>query len=354
MDLNPGLDIFVALLIAAALLESRYHGGDRFFKEGLSRDHCNRLKGLMAVMIVFHHTAQSTAGGELFHPFRHFGYLIVAEFFFLSGYGLMKQYVQKKDYLDGYLNKRLSAVCIPYAGVVALYWLCSRAYRGSWYTPGEVLRSLVNGKPVAANSWYVLVCILLYVLFYLLARLLGSRRLAMAGAAALWCCGWIVLCRTLDYGIHWYLSTFAFVLGMLWALAEEKGRPVLERCYWPLLAAVSAGLFPTFRLTYYSDAELCFGIVSSSLFVVWVLLLTMRVELRSGLLDRVGTVSFELYMIHGLFMRLFRGERFYIDTDARWVAAVLICSLGAAVVLHRVFSAAIRTWRSQSVRRRTA
>ena len=164
MGVTLGLDLFVLLLVVVALLDSTYYRGKgAFFKEYLSKQNCGALKGLMAVMIVFHHTAQCTRGGELFHSFHHFGYLLVAEFFFISGYGLMRRYAGSENYLKGYLHKRLSAVCIPYLCMVGLYWLLSPLYRTNGYTAGEVLRSFVTCWRVFASggislSWRVPGC----------------------------------------------------------------------------------------------------------------------------------------------------------------------------------------------------
>ena len=44
----------------------------------------------------------------------------------------------------------------------------------------------------------------------------------------------------------------------------------------------------------------------------------------------LGSVSYELYLVHELFILLLRGKHIYIASDTLWIAAVLICSLIAA------------------------
>ena len=347
-----GLDIYVVVLLAAALLNSKTCGGG-VYEDALSRDNCGRLKGLLAVMVMFHHLAQRTDGGEIFHSFHHMGHLCVAAFLFLSGYGLMRQYMGRQDYLHGYLTKRLSAVCIPYLGCILLYWITSPAWRGAIYTPVEVLVSLVNGRPVAANSWYVIACIWLYLLFYVAGRLMKRRYWGIVGLSAAFCVAWIVACQALGYGIYWYMSNFGFVLGMIWALKEERWTPALKKWYWLALPAVTAAFLPTFWLTYHSDHMLSFGIVSSSLFVALVLLLLSKVKMQSAFMAWLGTISFEVYMIHGLFIALFRGTTLYVENEVLWVGLVLVCSVAAAVVLHKVFGALIRAFVKACAPKRT-
>ena len=59
----------------------------------LSKDNCNSFRGLFALIIIIHHIAKSVSSGIILKPFTQVGYLIVAVFFFYSGYGLMKKHI---------------------------------------------------------------------------------------------------------------------------------------------------------------------------------------------------------------------------------------------------------------------
>ena len=55
-------------------------------------------------------------------PIWYIAFPIVGFFFFMSGYGLTCGLMQKKDYLQGFLSKRLSNIIVPYV-IVAIVWI---------------------------------------------------------------------------------------------------------------------------------------------------------------------------------------------------------------------------------------
>ena len=84
------------------------------------------LRGLLAFGIVLHHISlrvtQQFSDMPVMDQFALWGAPIVAVFFFLSGYGLMKSLqVKGPSYLAGFLKKRLSKVALPFT-------LCSLVY----------------------------------------------------------------------------------------------------------------------------------------------------------------------------------------------------------------------------------
>ena len=92
-------------------------------KNYLSIDTCNSLRGLFALTVVFHHLSQIIQGGYLFSKFSQIGYLAVSMFFFLSGCGLQKSFINKENYLEKYLANRLPKIIIPYV-VANLVYIC--------------------------------------------------------------------------------------------------------------------------------------------------------------------------------------------------------------------------------------
>ena len=69
-------------------------------------------------------------------------------------------------------------------------------------------------------------------------------------------------------------------------------------------------------------------------FVIIVNLFTMKFRIGNGILNYLGTISLELYMIYGLFISEFKK---YISCKFIFCASVLICSIISARFLHKVF-----------------
>ena len=109
----------------------------------MTQQKTKRIQGLFAVLIIFHHLSQMVSapwlpdsirrpGLELFVPV---GYLLVAFFFFSSGYGLTKSMRSKEDYFDEFFVRRLNRVLFVSIAVDIVYivlritsktWRCLR------------------------------------------------------------------------------------------------------------------------------------------------------------------------------------------------------------------------------------
>ncbi len=95
IDLLPIVLLLLLLLLLKAKAVRPLSG---FNEDYLSLDTGKALRGFFALVVVFHHLAQQTETGLLFHRFTHAGYLCVAVFFFLSGYGLQRSHMNSPRY----------------------------------------------------------------------------------------------------------------------------------------------------------------------------------------------------------------------------------------------------------------
>ena len=315
-----------------------------FHTDSLSRENTTALKGILAVFVILHHLYQETEGGRLYFFFDNVGILCVSLFFFLSGYGLQKSYAAKPDYCSSLLRRRIPGVLVPYVLLILIYWLFS-GVTGAFYSPADVLQSFIIGDPIATHSWYILCILVLYLGYYLSARLCGRNDPALILCNVLLCAAWVILCRSLRFGIYWYNAVIVFPMGIFWAVYEDRIVPVLQKHYLPALAAAPIGFCVFFIAALAVSAR--GGMVSlfwaaCCCFVLLILLLMMKFSFRNPVLLFLGEHAFELYGIHGLFESLYRSPVLYFEDPALWSAAVLISTIPAAWVLHRLFRWVLR------------
>ena len=88
------MDFFVLILFSVFVY--LIPGND---KDYLAVQSTSGMKGIMAIMIIFHHISQHVTTGITFSNFNYMGWYIVSVFFFLSGYGLYTQFTIKDNYL---------------------------------------------------------------------------------------------------------------------------------------------------------------------------------------------------------------------------------------------------------------
>ena len=117
----------------------------------LDKYNSNKIKGLLALLIIIHHLSIYIKDTILLKVFTIVGAIAVSAFFFYSGYGLMTSYLKKENYLKDFLNKRIMKIVIPY--IIAIIFTILVYLLTGQLTPRKIFNSLVEGEPVVRFSW---------------------------------------------------------------------------------------------------------------------------------------------------------------------------------------------------------
>jgi peptidoglycan/LPS O-acetylase OafA/YrhL len=321
------------------------------------------ILGFFAILIILHHLAQTLAGDEAVRTFtflENWGVCFVGGFFFFSGYGLMKSFMTKQDYLKGFFRKRFLKILIPFYVCILVFIFCSIALLES-YGWIDAISYITGWRLINTHMWYIIDISVLYAMFYFLFRFIKNLNIALAAMGIL-IAGITVTSLFLGHGDAWfqgewwYNTLFVFFIGVLFAKTQRKILPFIKRTY-PILLLFSIGAFialyqsTIYMLTtysYWSEFENPPGYVdkfrclSSQLpmvivFVFILLLLLMKVRFANKILSFLGNISLELYLIHNLFIMMLRDSRvIFIKSTSMYMLMVLIGSITLAYVLHRV------------------
>lgn len=303
-------------------------------EESLSRDTTLALRGLLALWVIFIHLGQFNIVGSVFTLVARTGHLAVAVFFFLSGFCLQKQYMTRKNYAKGFLRKRFFGVVLPYLVVTALYW-SYYLWLGRGYDWRDVLGKFAAGEPLVSFSWYIVAVMTFYGAFYLLMRLCGKRYGVMLWGGVGWFVLYTALCVVLKFGAMWYLSAFAAVVGMLWAVYQSKIERVLSKKWGAGLVATLVAVAACTALGLLADgiAGTVLKATAASLFPVAVVLLLNKIRFGNPILRFLGQISMELYLMQGLAMMLLRSRVIFVENTLLYCAMVLpVAVLLAAIV----------------------
>lgn len=322
-------------------------------REYLSVDTGKCYRGLFAVVVVLHHISQRTQTGMAFHAFYYMGSLAVAVFFFLSGYGLQKSYMVKQEkYRKKFLARRLPTVLFPYIAVTAIYWVMYYYTDGISYSFKDVITAIVKGSPIVSNSWYIINILLFYAVFWLLMCICKKNYRSMIILSCMWYPVYALFCIKMGYGSWWYTSTPVLIIGMFWAVYEEKIIDVINNhnsiipLTWGLFAVsfLFQNKLKIFIPSY--GTELIFSVVTVSLFAVSVVLFSVKFRFGNKILAFLGSISLEIYLIHGLFIKVLRSDKLYIRNELIWAVLVVGASVAAGYILHIFFSAVISKYKN--------
>ncbi len=304
------------------------------------------IQGFCALCIVFHHMSQKTAAPWLpkeyiihgLDVFIDMGCMFVGVFLFFSGYGLYKSYKSKENYLDNrFIGSHYWPILLALLTSGLTFWLV--------------------GRVTSPYTWYIYAILYLYLAFYVCFKFCKNDKLAIffVGVAVVL---YAVVCDRLFLGGWWFNTVGLFPIGILLAKNEQKFTEALKKGYViRLLASIATavGMWYASKLldnAAYRAADMLsyqvfrIGVVAAQFiscvgFVGIVLLAGMKIKFGNKILSFLGSMTLELYLIHGVFVQLFgysfvydNKHFFYIKNIPLYVVVVLACGILAAFLLN--------------------
>lgn len=285
-------------------------------RDYLSLDNTNSLKGIFAVFVLLCHLRGRMPflnGSLIGSSLTALGYTSVAMFFFFSGYGLMTSYKKKgHKYVEAFPKKRLLSFYITYLAFVCIYLIydliTGEFLHWGWKT---IIKTLTFGGTIIHNGWYLQAILLFYIIFWLVFYFIKNdcvKVVVMTISIAFYS----LACAFLfDLGELWYEASFALILGMIWALNKQKIDEALQKrwLYWGglvlLIIVTLIAMFLGWNQTLKGFVRIPIKMLSALSFVVCVLLLVQKVRVDFFITQFLGKISFEIYILHGLFIDLF-------------------------------------------------
>lgn len=303
----------------------------------LSIQTTNNVQVVAVIFVIMHHLSQTLKDyPDSFLSSRLIvaGRLAVGLFFFISGYGLVKQYKKKgKIYLNTFLKKKVLSVLVPFFLAMIIYFI----YRN---LIGEMsifnaFYSSLSGNPIVSNGWFVIMIIYLYLVFFVSATIAGKNDSFLILLLVLGVFLVIALANYLKYGEWWTNAVLCFPLGVIWSTKEKEITNILFRNYQRSLGVVAV-LFSCF---FYIDEIFLIPsarAMSVLLFVSLVVLISYKRTFEHSVYHLIKVISFELYLYQGLFIQLFRSKVFFVENRLLYVCLVIFATTAIALIMNRV------------------
>lgn len=327
-----------------------------------TKDYTTILKGIAVILLCIHHGLQSTdytfliAGKDLVSNIQSFSKLCVAIFVILSAYGLFVSYEGKN--IKG-IKENIRFVSVHIIKIYMTFWLVYivavlilgnfvvgnvgtvYAEHPFYYMMLDGMGlSYFTGTPKYVNSWwYISATFVYYICFPVLYKLVRKLKqwnylLLLSLAVGLF----------LKDGMNTVLIYFVFFLfGMIFAERDIVNRSIIrleETNKWKkVLKVFLCGvifIFVTGIRLYFLDEKSAYYILD------WILALLLMMgvaefSVTKGIFWKIlkffGECSFEIFLIHGIFIRYFTEIIFYTQNPIGIVVRVLFVASLAAVLL---------------------
>jgi len=178
-------DLAAAILFVSIFIWGRSNKllkKNEFNEDFLSLETMKSLRGFAAIGVILHHISQQQTFQQegILLPFVNAGAYFVAIFFFCSGYGLLKSYDTKPDYLKGFIKKRIvKTIVLPFYVDVLIYAALYAIFKihlekEQWIT------NIAGITMMNQYAWFPIVLAILYLVFFLTFRFVRNRKVCFA------------------------------------------------------------------------------------------------------------------------------------------------------------------------------
>lgn len=271
-------------------------------------------------------------------PIWYIAFPIVGFFFFMSGYGLTCGLLQKKNYLQGFLSKRLLNIIVPYV-IVAITWIGLEIIWGGGQTPVRAIAEAFTIRYIQP-LWFIWVIIAVYIVFYAVFNHteinVGAYWFAVITIA------YILISAFVNPRDEMYASIIGMPLGILWAMYERKIDSYFEIGFLrkEIVAIVAFVILFIGRLTLSVvgfDNQLFHSVLRNIItiaFIVPLIELLKKVKIQKRFLIWLGTISYEIYIIHPFILYFFEKE----TTEGKQVGnlEIVLWTIGLTLLLSSV------------------
>lgn len=333
--------VYLLVLLAVCCIGLQTAKKDAFFEGYLSKQQTTAINGIF-VLIVFlsHASTYIETSGPLDAAYLTFkGYLrqmIVASFLFYSGYGMLES-IKKKGmaYVKSIPGKRFSKVLLHMEIAVGLFLLTDLAI-GKHFDWKTTLLSFTFWTSIGNSNWYIFAILWLYLIVFV--SFLVSRANLWAGTAltTLLSLGYVFVMIRAGKDTWWYNTAILYALGMWYSLLKPQIEKLVMKNDVTWFAAVGVLLVPYVISYVRRDTHLIWYDLWGALFLLLLVLLTMKVQINNGILTWFGSHVFSVYILQRIPMMVFTKLGL---ADHRY--SFITLSFCATLVLAVLFDAAL-------------
>lgn len=295
------------LFVLLALVISNTYRSENMQNGTLSVKTTNNLKGLSLMVIILHHLSQNQLlrDGQTLYLVSRFlvaGRLAVAVFFFVSGYGIMRQLqIKGKSYLHGFIGHRVLPICVDYLVVMVIVFFIKNYVYG--LTLAQAVQSIFIGSPFVDDSWFIFAIIIFYLVFWIAALMRTIHPLLFPIINIIGLLGYIFGLHAIGFGEWWLNAAPVFFLGIFWA--DQEARLVaLIRTYYRQSLLIFPILFGLFFTADEAKNFLLIRSISVMLFVIVVVLISYRIEIHHSIFELFSKLSLFIYLVHGVALNI--------------------------------------------------
>lgn len=300
----------------------------KLHKNVFSRDETLYIKGISAMIVIFHHYSQRMESVAYMSYFLNIGYLAVGAFLFISGYSLEMQYLLKgKGYLDGFVKRNITKLLIPFLIISIIFKFLYKVDINSFIYGISTLQFVKSDLVVLQPIWFLKAIIIFYISFYISLRFL-NKNMHLTGLF-IFLVLYFMICRFMGIGSWWYMTSFCFFAGAIIAKYKDLTIKFINSYYREVIVITIILFSVIFKI------NLIYTKVLSSIVLNFILFtLCCKIQFKSLILGFLGKISYEIFLLHiGITMYYYELN---IANDGMSIIYVILVIIILAYIIHTV------------------
>lgn len=250
------------------------------------------------------------------------------------------------------------------------------------YTISSIINVYKSGSSIINNGWYLNSILVIYLIFYFSFKFFKNIKISYLIFSFL-IFVYIFVLKRIGFGIWWYNSMIGMIFGMYFEIFEEKIKRVLSTHFYKILLIISIWSFYIANNREYNIIKILskvgiysnYAIIQNILclnFIIMILLISKKINfrelvihksfyykktksigeynvnfiaessklyskfvlIRNRVLSFLGKISFEMYMIHGLVMRILS---LYLKVDILYLLTLFGLTIISSYLLNLLF-----------------
>ncbi len=305
---------FLIILLLIIFNGLNFSGGGEFNDNYLNKRNTVAVNGIFVILVVFSHYAQYAAfGGVYDEPYlvlrEHLNQLVVATFWFYSGYGMMEAIRRTEGSYVSKLPVKFWQLLLRFDFAVVLFWIMN-ALIGTVFPLRNFLLALTGWGTVGNSNWYIFAMLVEYLLMYAafkLGRAVFSKHGRTAGLILMFIftVAFVFTLMKADRPGYTYNTIIILPFGALWSEARKQIDRIVMKSDITYLLVLTAVL-GVYVVSFFKRWS--FGIegytVWALMFTTLLIMVTMKVNICNPLLEWFGKHIFSIYILQRIPMTL--------------------------------------------------
>lgn len=314
------------------------------------------IQGILAIIVIIHHLYERYIINLGYNGTQYpalivlydCSYLFIPCFMFLIGYGLYKSYINKTNYTNNFIKKRILPTYSILVIIVLVLSLLSQ-FTSNKESIQDIIKDLLLIKTFDNNCWFIIAIILFYCIFYITFKTYNNKILAIIGITV-FTIVYVSVGLMTNHGIYimqgeiWYNAVHLFVIGVIFAYNEKSIMTFTNKHYRILLVLtlitlvilIQCVIYAEETWGYYGDflevedviqrriktliIQQITGIISAYTMV----LISIKTKMNNKIIIWIGNMALELYVVHYAILSMSKPEYFNIINKMNYIIFALL------------------------------